>query len=91
MARLVVKCPKCEYQESIISTSMNAEMPPCPRCEGEAFIRMANITPVGGQKTVISTAGSQTTEQVAPVALPLGMSVVMLLASLGFFWRATKP
>ena len=68
MARLVVKCPKCEYQESIISTSLNAEMPPCPRCED--FIRMADITPVGGQQTVISTAGSQTTDTPPPAALP---------------------
>ena len=68
MARLTVKCPKCEYKESIISTSSNAEMPPCPRCED--FIRMADITPVGGQVSVISTAGSQSTEPEPHVALP---------------------
>ena len=68
MARFIVKCPKCEYQESVISTSLNAEMPPCPRCED--FVRMADITPVGGQVTGISTAGSQRREEQAPVALP---------------------
>lgn len=69
MPRFVAKCPKCEHQESIISTSMSAEMPPCPRCE--AFVRMADITPVGTQTKVISTAGSQTTEESgAPAPAP---------------------
>jgi hypothetical protein len=57
MSRMIVKCSKCEYKESIISTSMSAQMPPCPRCED--FIRMEDITPVAGQSMVISTAGSQ--------------------------------
>ena len=65
MARMTVKCPKCEYKESIISTSMSAEMPPCPRCED--FIRMADVTPPPGQQIVISTAGSQTTDVSTPV------------------------
>jgi len=65
MSRLVVKCPVCEYKESIISTSPNAQMPPCPRCDD--FIRMANITPAAGQTTVISTAGSQTRSEPEPV------------------------
>jgi hypothetical protein len=68
MSRMVVKCPVCDYKESVISTSANAEMPPCPRCDD--FIRMADITPVGGQVTVISTAGSRRTEDQATVALP---------------------
>lgn len=65
MARLVVKCPKCEHQESVMSSRPGAELPPCPRCED--FIRMQDVTPGPEQSTtVISTAGSQTsaTEQV---------------------------
>jgi hypothetical protein len=57
MARMIVKCPKCEYKESVISTSMSAQTPPCPRCED--FIRMDDITPVAGQVMVISTAGTK--------------------------------
>jgi len=64
MSRMVAKCPKCEYQESVISSSVNAELPPCPRCED--FVRMADVTPPPGQTKVISTAGSQTAEQPAP-------------------------
>lgn len=64
MARMTVKCPKCEYKESIISTSMSAEMPPCPRCED--FIRMDDVTPPPGQQTVISTAGSKAAEVTTP-------------------------
>lgn len=59
MARFVTKCPKCEHEESVISTSLNADMPPCPRCED--FVRMVNITPTGDQTQVISTAGSNAT------------------------------
>jgi len=58
MARLVVKCPKCEHQESVISSKPGAELPPCPRCED--FIRMADVTPTADQLTTTwSTAGSQ--------------------------------
>lgn len=56
MARFTAKCPKCEHEESVISTSMTAEMPPCPRCED--FVRMANVTPEGTQEKVISTGGA---------------------------------
>jgi len=66
MSRLVAQCPKCEFKESIISTSPGAEMPPCPRCED--FIRMADVTPPPGQTSVISTAGSQATTDATPVA-----------------------
>lgn len=66
MARLVVKCPACDYQESVISTSPNAEMPPCPRCED--FVRMADVTPPPGQITVISTSGSQESSNPEPAA-----------------------
>lgn len=65
MSRLVVKCPVCEHQESVISTSPNAELPPCPRCED--FIRMKDITPQPGQTKTWSTAGSQTADG-APAA-----------------------
>lgn len=68
MARFTAKCPKCEHEESVISTSMTAEMPPCPRCED--FVRMANTTPEGEQKKVISTAGSQTTNDKVTTPLP---------------------
>lgn len=68
MARLVVKCPKCEHQESVMSSRPGAELPPCPRCED--FVRMADVTPVGDQTTVISTAGSQSTDEQTPSALP---------------------
>ena len=68
MSRMTVKCPKCNYEEFVISTSLNAELPPCPRCTD--FVRMADITPPPGQKTVISTAGAQATEPTPPVHQP---------------------
>jgi ribosomal protein S27E len=68
MARLIVKCPQCEHQESVMSSRPGMELPPCPRCDD--FIRMTDVTPPAGQTTVISTAGSQTTEQQPHVALP---------------------
>lgn len=64
MARFTAKCPKCEHEESVISTSLGAEMPPCPRCED--FVRMANVTPVGDQTKVISTSGAQTADAPQP-------------------------
>lgn len=72
MARLVVKCPKCEHKESVMASRPGAELPPCPRCED--FIRMTDITPGPEQTiTVISTAGSQSTapEPVQPTATPV--------------------
>ena len=68
MSRLIVKCPKCEYQESVISSRPGVDLPPCPRCED--FIRMADVTPAAGQITVISTAGSQSKQEEAPATLP---------------------
>jgi len=78
MARLVVKCSKCDYQESVISTKPGAELPPCPRCEG--FVRMSDVTPMGEDLTKTwSTAGSQGANEltsrpaspVIPVAPPM--------------------
>ncbi|MGE3483341.1 MAG: hypothetical protein AB7L09_01245 [Nitrospira sp.] len=54
MSRFVVKCPKCDYKESVVSSKPGAALPPCPRCE--EFVRMQDITPDPGQTTtVIST------------------------------------
>ncbi len=58
MSRLVVKCPKCEHQETVLSSKPDAELPPCPRCDD--FVRMADVTPGPDQTTQTwSTAGSQ--------------------------------
>lgn len=58
MSRQVMKCPKCQHQETVISTSPAAKNPPCPRCEG--MVRMEDITPLPNQSaTAWSTAGSQ--------------------------------
>jgi hypothetical protein len=69
MARLVVKCMKCEYQESVISTKPGADLPPCPRCDG--FVRMSDVTPMGEDLTKTwSTAGSQDANPTAPSPAP---------------------
>lgn len=68
MARLVVKCPKCEHQESVMSSRPGSELPPCPRCED--FVRMEDVTPGLSQTKTWSTSGSQAAapEQQAPQA-----------------------
>lgn len=69
MSRLVVRCPKCEHKESVMSSRPGSALPPCPRCED--FVRMEDITPGPGESdTVISTAGSQATDTSQPVAQP---------------------
>ena len=67
MARMVVQCPLCEHKESVISTSLNALMPPCPRCAD--FVRMKDVTPDPNQKMVISTAGSQSATPTPPAPI----------------------
>lgn len=79
MSRLVVKCPKCEHTESVVSSKPGADLPPCPRCEGnDEFIRMENHTPAPNQQAVAwSTGGSQATTsdgEQAPQASPPGLS-----------------
>lgn len=65
MSRQVVKCPKCNYQESVISTRPGIGLPPCPRCDG--FVRMADVTQNPDQvNKVWSTSGSQSADTVAP-------------------------
>lgn len=60
MSRRVMKCPKCNHQESVISSRPGAQDPPCPRCED--MVRMEDITPLPDQSiTAWSTAGSQAT------------------------------
>ena len=70
MSRLVVKCPKCAHQETVLSSRPGAELPPCPRCDG--FVRMTDVTPGPGQTTQTwSTAGSKATDDgAAPEASP---------------------
>ena len=65
MSRQVMKCPKCDHQESVLSSRPGAQNPPCPRCE--AMVRMEDITPLPSQsKTAWSTAGSQATAEPTP-------------------------
>jgi len=67
MASKVVQCPKCEYQESVMSSRPGGEMPPCPRCEG--FVQMVDISPgPGNRTTVISTAGVHPADESKPRA-----------------------
>jgi phage FluMu protein Com len=66
MSRLVVKCPKCNHTESVVSTKPGAALPPCPRCEGnDEFVRMENHTPAPNQQTVWSTGGAQAVNPVS--------------------------
>lgn len=75
MPRLIVKCPKCEYQESVLSSRPGADLPPCPRCE--EFVRMDDITPApGDNKTTWSTAGSQrTVDESTPTQSPTAVPI----------------
>ena len=53
MASQVLKCPKCGYQESVLSSRPTAQEPPCPRCE--KFTRMVVVPPPADGKTMWST------------------------------------
>lgn len=39
----VMKCPKCGFKESVLSSRPSAQEPPCPRCP--TFIRMVIVPP----------------------------------------------
>jgi hypothetical protein len=52
----VMKCPKCGFQESILSSRPSANDPPCPRCTD--FVRMVPVPPPADGKTLWSTGNT---------------------------------